>query len=447
MIVGLAGRKSTGKSTISNILLNKGFRKASFAAPLKEYVAKLYNWDVGLLNSQEGKEELLPLPVVWNQDVADRLSDIIGGGIKIIVREARTFSTRREALQYIGTDVLREIDVNFHVNEFKKKYSDGRNYVCDDLRFPNELEALTDMGSVCMYLMRPYCSDYSNHASESSLKRTDFKYVFLNDQSERDMIERMGDFFDFQFNGSDKPQPFSREDALKALADNTYNIAMTAKALKCRDKVFLDWCRKLMVNTEVQHNEFSIVNNKTAYYAGIVGGAAREKKGENFLKLMTKDYSSYVLKKLRKFLKLRNYVYPVVANGKTTYYLTIASGYVIDDLKFWDVDVNQNGCTKIPSLIRDNKELVGHWLMGVVDISGYVKEENGRYVASMSFATEDVAGEVQDWLGMSGDLYQTEDNFWTLQYIDDDVVLLHDKTNYSKIGLRKNWEKFDKKEI
>jgi hypothetical protein len=85
--------------------------------------------------------------------------------------------------------------------------------------------------------------------------------------------------------------------------------------------------------------------------------------------------------------------------------------------------------------------------MGVVDISGYVKEENGRYVASMSFATEDVAGEVQDWLGMSGDLYQTEDNFWTLQYIDDDVVLLHDKTNYSKIGLRKNWEKFDKKEI
>ena len=67
MLIGLADRKASGKSTVSKIIIDHGFQRASFAAGLKEYVGKLYGWTFEDLNTQEGKESLLLQPAKWDQ--------------------------------------------------------------------------------------------------------------------------------------------------------------------------------------------------------------------------------------------------------------------------------------------------------------------------------------------------------------------------------------------
>src|SRR5690348_4584322 len=145
MLFAIAGRKKSGKTTASKILLNKGFEPASFAAGLKEYVSKLYNWNISDLYSQEGKEGSLNCPVKWDEEAAKRLGDMVH--LHLVCKEERIFRTKRDALQYIGTDVLRDADSDFHLKEFKKRYSDGK-FVCDDIRFPNELKMLREMNAI-----------------------------------------------------------------------------------------------------------------------------------------------------------------------------------------------------------------------------------------------------------------------------------------------------------
>lgn len=63
----------------------------------------------------------------------------------------------REGLQFLGTEVMRKfageyfktdrVWVNLLIAEMKRMEENGYNFfICDDLRFPNELEALTEHG-------------------------------------------------------------------------------------------------------------------------------------------------------------------------------------------------------------------------------------------------------------------------------------------------------------
>ena len=63
MLIALAGRKGSGKTTLCNEILERGFVKISFADKLKKIVASLYGWELNDLYSQEGKESFLPIPV------------------------------------------------------------------------------------------------------------------------------------------------------------------------------------------------------------------------------------------------------------------------------------------------------------------------------------------------------------------------------------------------
>ena len=51
MIVGLVGLIGSGKGTVGDMLIEKGFVQASFAEPLKDATASIFNWDRELLLS------------------------------------------------------------------------------------------------------------------------------------------------------------------------------------------------------------------------------------------------------------------------------------------------------------------------------------------------------------------------------------------------------------
>ena len=49
MIVGLVGLIGSGKGTVGDMLIEQGFVQASFAEPLKDATASIFNWDRELL--------------------------------------------------------------------------------------------------------------------------------------------------------------------------------------------------------------------------------------------------------------------------------------------------------------------------------------------------------------------------------------------------------------
>jgi hypothetical protein len=92
--------------------------------------------------------------------------------------ETGKFDDIRSVLQYVGTDILRKYNNNWHVEKMiqniKKAPSDI--VVIDDVRFPNEYEAINDLGGTTFFIIRPDLNiSISNHISETSLSWQNFK--------------------------------------------------------------------------------------------------------------------------------------------------------------------------------------------------------------------------------------------------------------------------------
>jgi hypothetical protein len=80
----------------------------------------------------------------------------------------------RKLWQIIGTDLLRdEIDPDFHVNRWKalvQQLPEGVLVLVEDVRFPNEAEAIRSLGGVVVKLTRPGVSSVAGaHKSEQGL--------------------------------------------------------------------------------------------------------------------------------------------------------------------------------------------------------------------------------------------------------------------------------------
>ena len=121
MIIGLAGKRMVGKSTAAAHLEKHGFKKLSFASPLKAAVSNIFGWTDECYNPSKKEQK-----TNW--------------GI-----------TPREAMQIIGTDVFREqlpklfpsikmsrssIWIERMVREIEK--TEGKLIVIDDVRFDDE---------------------------------------------------------------------------------------------------------------------------------------------------------------------------------------------------------------------------------------------------------------------------------------------------------------------
>lgn len=180
MIIGIGGKKMSGKDTTAKFFIDKGFIPTSFADPLKRYVARLYYWDLADLYCPIKKEEKLATPVSWNKHKAEVLGNLINADKPLDTKTAE-FRSKREALQYIGTEVIRNYDVNFHVNETVKSLNPKNNYVIPDCRFINELNFVKDKGGFTYYVIRPSLTHQDGHASENALTATDFDATILND--------------------------------------------------------------------------------------------------------------------------------------------------------------------------------------------------------------------------------------------------------------------------
>jgi energy-coupling factor transporter ATP-binding protein EcfA2 len=146
-IVGLCGKKGSGKSSIAHFLCGKMpevTELVPFAWPLKKMCMNAFGLSLGQVESQEGKDAV----------------------------HEKSGMTVRQILQHVGTDVFRKIDPDcwvrmWEMEVLKISKPHGVVIIVPDVRFPNEAAAVREMGGIVIGLLRKPADD--DHESEQSV--------------------------------------------------------------------------------------------------------------------------------------------------------------------------------------------------------------------------------------------------------------------------------------
>jgi hypothetical protein len=201
-IVAFCGLAGSGKDTACKPLIEKGWIRIAFADKLKQVTSDVYG---------------LPIEYMYDAELKEQELDQLDG------------KTSRFALQHVGTEGFRTVVANTWVNyvyrrlvklnEQENKINSGwwrsklvkmgvlKRYefcVCiNDLRFPNEAQALAKIGATIIYVTRPNIVAGS-HASEALVAETGEQYAHLtltNSGTKQDMWDKLHDYLNSNLYG------------------------------------------------------------------------------------------------------------------------------------------------------------------------------------------------------------------------------------------------------
>ena len=184
MVIGLAGRMRSGKTELAKICENFGYERLYFALPLKRLCADLLDISIEELN--KAKAEKYDIGVTIGKDMCEILADETGIPIDIVTKtcEGVVIKDVRHMLQFIGTDLIRKYNTNWHVDRIREIIDKNKNYVLDDVRFPNEKALIEELGGDCWFVTRTTLDNISNHESETSITWNDcWNKIIVNDST------------------------------------------------------------------------------------------------------------------------------------------------------------------------------------------------------------------------------------------------------------------------
>ena len=161
-LIGLIGKKRTGKDTFAAVLMEKhGYERVAFADPLRQAALELDPIVGTFPLNAEGITRVRE----W------RLSDVIDS---IGWEKAKDYVPEvRRILQRFGTEAIRKIDDDFWIRAAFAKIDAAREVgspvVVTDVRYPNEADAIRDAGGYIVRITRDLPGDADTHASETAL--------------------------------------------------------------------------------------------------------------------------------------------------------------------------------------------------------------------------------------------------------------------------------------
>lgn len=160
-IIGLTGFAKSGKSTASEILRSLGGQEVAFAKHLKDVCAAVFTVLRDHFDDQAFKEERLSYDrIIMKEDVERILTyfEVPARFIPetILKHQGTRLTTPRHIAQYIGTEVLRSIDSDIHINmAFKLSANSSAKFlICSDMRFDNELKAVNNVSGITIGIRR-----------------------------------------------------------------------------------------------------------------------------------------------------------------------------------------------------------------------------------------------------------------------------------------------------
>ncbi len=165
MIIGLAGRASSGKDTVGAFIFSSNPEKyavMAFATPLKEIVKEVYDFsDLQIY----GPLKETPDPRYLRPD--------------------GTCLTPREAMQKCGTEWARSCYPDtwaaMGIRRAKREWQDHITVIFTDCRFTNEAKAIIDAGGEVWRIHRKLVDDKpATHASEWEMDTAQFEKLVKN---------------------------------------------------------------------------------------------------------------------------------------------------------------------------------------------------------------------------------------------------------------------------
>jgi len=194
-IISFSGRKESGKTELARVCAEEGYEIRSFATTLKNLVRELVGFNL-IAELNEYKDKPIGKCIDTRElDILEEYTGIDREYIKNTTGRITELSTGRDWLQVIGTDCIRSADPDWHVRMTLQTLEEGRKYVFDDTRFPNELKALKEMGAECWFIIRNKTDNISNHASETSLSYKDFDYNVIFNNLPLDELKKQWKYY------------------------------------------------------------------------------------------------------------------------------------------------------------------------------------------------------------------------------------------------------------
>lgn len=173
----------------------------AFADILKDVCANLFGIDPQLLWGDDNKKNTLT-NLKWENTPGYAHKDII----KYI--DPKTYGlhynsgymTVREVLEYVGTDIFRKMYENVWIDSLLRKIKQDNSYisVITDVRFPNEVEAIQNIGGKTVRLTRGLESGHTSNIACDSYNDYDFvidnKNMSIIEQNEKvdDILKTLG---------------------------------------------------------------------------------------------------------------------------------------------------------------------------------------------------------------------------------------------------------------
>lgn len=155
MLIGISGKKKTGKTTVAKALQQDlgSAEIFSFGDPLKDEASAKYQFPRSWCDTEIGKDK-----IIHNDD----LLDLTGSNQ----------STVREVLQAYGTDCVRKEDSFYWIKSIDKyiRNSSADYKIIADMRFENEA-GYVDVNNGLLIRIEPYegYESYDSHWSETAL--------------------------------------------------------------------------------------------------------------------------------------------------------------------------------------------------------------------------------------------------------------------------------------
>lgn len=183
-LIGLTAYATSGKDAAAEALLPLGWERRAFADQLRRFA-----YILNPLIEQRGSRGLGPRSKRYVH-LADLVDDVGWDRAKTDNPQVREF------LQRLGTDAGRQLlGENVWVNAALRDLVTGSGpVVFTDCRFPNEADAIRNLGGVIIRIIRPGVRPINGHPSETAMDGYDVDWVLLNDGSLEDLHAKMTRF-------------------------------------------------------------------------------------------------------------------------------------------------------------------------------------------------------------------------------------------------------------
>lgn len=183
MIIGIAGKKRSGKDTIADFLIKEyGFIKYGFADPIKEIAKIIFGFNEEQLYGDK-KGEIDENWKIKPRDFFQKFGTDYG---QFIFPEhfPDTFKNVNKRSLWV---------LVFNKWYLKKKREDPYiKVIINDVRFNHEFECIQELGGYIMKVERDNNKIEDNHISENELNfNEEFNYIIKNNGSKEELYEKI----------------------------------------------------------------------------------------------------------------------------------------------------------------------------------------------------------------------------------------------------------------